>query len=156
MITPENIALFEAYGVLSRREMESRHEIYMERYCKDLNTEANTALELARKMILPAGYRYQGELVDTATKLAALGQSAHLGTLEKLTALVHECEQRIDALQAAVDHDAAGNVTAEAEHFHRQVVPAMQQLRETADRMEVLLPDDLWPLPTYAEMLFIK
>ncbi len=69
---------------------------------------------------------------------------------------MHECEQRIDALQAAVDHDAAGNVTAEAEHFHRQVVPAMEQLRETADRMEVLLPDDLWPLPTYAEMLFIK
>ncbi|NDH93920.1 MAG: hypothetical protein EBZ13_05160 [Planctomycetia bacterium] len=48
------------------------------------------------------------------------------------------------------------HVTAEAEHFHRQVVPAMQQLRETADRMEVLLPDDLWPLPTYAEILFIK
>ena len=156
LIEPQNIALFETYGVLSRREMESRHEIYMERYCKDLNTEANTALELARKMILPAGYRYQGELVDTATKLAALGRSAHLGTLEKLTALVHECEQRIDALQAAVDHDATGNVMVEAKHFERQVVPAMKSLRETADKMEVLLPDDLWPLPTYAEMLFIK
>jgi glutamine synthetase len=156
LIDPQNIGLFEKYGVLSRREMESRHEIYMERYSKDISTEAHTALEMARKIILPAGYRYQGELVDTASKLSSLGQPAHLGTLEKLTALVNTCEQRIDALQAAVDEPVRGGVAAEAAHAHAMIIPALSALRETADQMEPLLPDDLWALPTYAEMLFIK
>ena len=156
LIDPQNISLFEKYGVLSSREMESRHEIYMERYSKDISTEAHTALEMARKIILPAGYRYQGELVDTASKLSSLGQPAHLGTLEKLTALVNTCEQRIDALQAAVDEPVRGGVAAEAAHAHAMIIPALSALRETADQMEPLLPDDLWALPTYAEMLFIK
>ena len=156
LVDPQNIQLFETYGVLSRREVESRHEIYMERYCKDISTEANTALEVARTMILPAGYRYQGELVDTASKLASLGKSAHLGTLDKLTTLVNECEQRIDSLQAAVDQLGEGDVTAGATHAHAVIIPALNDLRQTADAMEMLLPDDLWPLPTYAEMLFIK
>ena len=92
LVAPATITMFEKYGVLSEREVRSRYEIYMERYCKDLNTEAQAALQIAKTMILPAAYRYQGELVDIATKLKTLGQSPHLGTLDKLTRLVGELE----------------------------------------------------------------
>jgi glutamine synthetase len=142
--------------VLSEREVRSRYDIYMERYCKDINTEASSALQIAKTMILPAGYRYQGELVDTATKLKSLGQPAQIGTLDKLSALVGTFEGRIEALEKALGHHGAADLRAEVKHFHDDVIPAMVALRETADQMEMILPDDLWPLPTYREMLFIK
>jgi glutamine synthetase len=155
LIGPVTIAMFEKYGVLSEREVRSRYEIYMERYCKDLNTEAQAALQIAKTMILPAAYRYQGELVDIATKLQMLGQSPHLGTLEKLTKLVGDLEHRIEGLEALLAHQS-GDLRKEVGHFHDDVVPAMLAVRETADQLETILPDDLWPLPTYREMLFIK
>ena len=155
LVAPKNIALFEKYGVLSEREMRSRYEIYMERYCKDINAEAHSALQIAKTMILPAGYRYQGELVDTASKLKGLGQTVHMGTLDTLTGLVGTLEKRIEALEKTLAH-AGGDLHSEVKHFHDDVIPAMASLRETADQIETILPDDLWPLPTYREMLFIK
>jgi glutamine synthetase len=156
LVAPKNIALFEKYGVLSEREMRSRYDIYMDRYCKDINTEGQAALQIAKTMILPAGYRYQGELVDTASKLKSIGQQVHMGTLDKLTKLVGDFETRIEALEKALGHHGGGDLRAEVTHFHDDVIPAMAALRETADQMEAILPDDLWPLPTYREMLFIK
>lgn len=155
LVTPTNIALFEKYGVLSERELRSRYEIYLERYCKDINAEANSAVQIAKTMILPAGYRYQGELVDTASKLKSIGQTVHMGTLDKLTGLVGTFEQRIEALEKTLAH-GGHDLRAEVTHFHDDVIPSMVALRETADQMESILPDDLWPLPTYREMLFIK
>jgi len=155
LVAPATIAVFSKYGVLSEREMRSRYEIYLERYCKDLNTEALAMLAIARTMILPAAYRYQGELVDIATKLKGLGKSPHLGTLEQLTTLVGDLEARIAALEAAAGH-GGGDVRAEVAHFHDDVIPAMTAVRETSDQIETILPDDLWPLPTYREMLFIR
>ncbi|MBM3955788.1 MAG: glutamine synthetase type III [Planctomycetes bacterium] len=156
LVAPKNIALFEKYGVLSEREMRSRYDIYMERYCKDINTEAQSALQIARTLILPAGYRYQGELVDTASKLKTLGAPVHMGTLEKLTGLVGEFEKRIEGLEKALGHHGAADLRAEVKHFNADVIPAMNALREIADQIETILPDDLWPLPTYRELLFIK
>jgi glutamine synthetase len=155
LVSPKNIALFEKYGVLSEREMRSRYEIYLERYCKDINAEANSAVQIAKTMILPAGYRYQGELVDTASKLKSLGQTVHMGTLDKLTKLVGTFEQRIETLENTMAH-TGHDLRGEVKHFHDDVIPAMVSLRETADQIETILPDDLWPLPTYREMLFIK
>jgi len=155
LVSPKNIALFEKYGVLSEREMRSRYEIYMERYCKDINAEANSAVQIAKTMILPAGYRYQGALVDTAYKLKSLGQSVHIGTLDKLTGLVGIFEKNIEALEKTLAH-SGHDIRAEVTHFHDHVIPAMASLREIADQIESILPDDLWPLPTYREMLFIK
>ncbi len=156
LVAVKNIAMFAKYGVLSEREMRSRYEIYLERYCKDLNTEAHAAIQIAKTMILPAAYRYQGELADIATKLTALGKAPHLGTLERLTGLVGDLENRIEAVEDSLAHDAHGDVRREVTHFHDDVIPTLVRLRETADRVETILPDDLWPLPTYREMLFIK
>jgi len=156
LVAPKNIALFEKYGVLSERELRSRSEIYMERYCKDLNTEAQSAIQIAKTMILPAAYRYQGELVDTAAKLKDLGRNVHMGTLDTLTTLVGGLEGAIAKLEQAAGHHGGGDLQAEAAHYQKDVIPAMAAVRDIADQIEAILPDDLWPLPTYREMLFIK
>ena len=156
LVAPKNIALFEKYGVLSERELRSRCEIYMERYCKDLNTEAQSAIQIAKTMILPAAYRYQGELVGTAAKLKDLGRNVHMGTLDTLTKLVGELEVAIAGLEKVAGHHGGGDLHAEAAAYQKDVIPAMQSVREIADQIEAILPDDLWPLPTYREMLFIK
>ena len=86
--------MFEKYGVLCSREVHSRYEIYMERYCKDINTESQAALSIAKTMILPAAYRYQGELAATAASLkAALASNVDTGMLETVTGLVVELEE---------------------------------------------------------------
>ena len=156
LISQKNLKLFEKYGVLSEREMRSRYEIYMERYCKDINAEGQAALSIARTMILPAGYRYQGELVDIAVKLTSIGKTVHIGTLDKLTVLVGSIEEKIASLEKVLEHSGSTDVAAEAKHFHDRVLPAMSALREVADQLETIEPDDLWPLPSYREMLFIK
>ena len=156
LIEKKNIELFEKYQVLSDREVRSRYEIYMERYCKDINTESLSALSLAKTLILPAAYRYQGELASIAASLKTVGKNPHLGTLDHLTSLVAELENKIGALEHAIDHKADGDVLAHAKHYESGVIPAMVALREVADKLETIVADDLWPLPTYREMLFIK
>ncbi len=156
LLKPENIALFDKYGVLSPRETNSRYEIYVERYCKDVNTESLAALSIAKTQILPAAYRYQGELAQIAANLKAIGKNPHLGTLEALTELVADMEDKIKGLEKAIDHQAEGDSIHHAKHFSGEVLPAMKVLREVVDKLEVIVADDIWPLPTYLEMLFIK
>jgi glutamine synthetase len=85
-----------------------------------------------------------------------LGKNPHLGTLDKLTSLVAEMESQIQALESALGHKHGGDVLAEARHFHEHVIPAMNGVREISDQLEVIVADEIWPLPTYREMLFVK
>lgn len=156
LLKEENAALFGKYGVLSPREVHSRYDIYVERYCKDVNTESLVALNMARTQILPAGYRYQNELASTAASLKTIGKNPHLGTLEKLTELVAQLESSIEKLEGAINHKASGDLLSHAKHFRDEVIPAMNVVRQIADKLEAIVPDDIWPLPTYHEMLFIK
>jgi glutamine synthetase len=77
-------------------------------------------------------------------------------TLDTVCRLTDECKVRVDALQEAVEHEANGNPEKHAKYFRDKVVPAMAALREAGDSLEGLIPADLWPLPTYREMLFVK
>ncbi len=141
--------------MLSARELHSRYEIYMERYCKDVNTEALTALTMAKTMILPAAYRYQAELAKDAGALKAVGKPGP-AMLDTISGLVGQLEDKIGKLSAAVEHKGGKDVMAEAKHFRDDVVPAMLAVRQVADQLEESVADDLWPLPRYREMLFIK
>jgi glutamine synthetase len=156
LLKEENAALFNKYGVLSPREVHSRYEIYVERYCKDVNSESLVALNMARTQILPAGYRYQAELANTAASLKTCGKNPHLGSLDKLTELVAQLESAIDKLEGAINHKSSGDSLSHAKHFRDEVIPAMNVVRSIADKLESVVPDDIWPLPTYHEMLFIK
>ncbi len=152
----EHLSLFDKYNVLSPRETHSRYEIYLERYCKDVNTESLVALEVAREHVLPAAYRYQGELAHTASAMKNAGKKVDTTSLDKITDLVGSLESAIDKLEHAVAHKSEGDVLHHAKHFRDEVVPAMLSVRKASDALENIIADDIWPLPKYSEMLFIK
>ena len=153
---PEVIALFEKYNVLSKRETESRMDIYLEQYIKTISTESRLVVEIANTMILPTAVRYQGELAATCANLKAAGYTAHSGTLEKLTAFVQSLHEAVADLEKTIEHHGSSNLLDEAKHYCSKVVSAMSMVRKVADELEGIVADDLWPLPTYQEMLFIK
>ncbi len=148
--------LFDKYDVLSPRELASRNEIYTERYCKDINTEALLCHDIAKSQILPAAYRYQRELAGTANSLAALGRKADTKSLDSVCKLVTGLEGAIEDLEHALAHKAEGSTLDHARHYRDEVMPAMLAIRKIADQLEGIIADDLWPLPTYQEILFIK
>jgi len=152
---PDVVKLFKKYNVLSPRELESRQDIYLEQYVKTVMTEAKLTLEIARTMIFPATVRYQNELASTCANLKAVGYEFDTDTLDTVTALVKDLQDSSAALAKLLEHSDA-NLVKEAKHMKDKVLPAMLAVRAAADELEGIVSDDLWPLPTYQEMLFIK
>ncbi|PQO45432.1 glutamine synthetase III [Blastopirellula marina] len=155
---PEVKELFSKYGVLTERELESRLEIYLEQYCKSIAVETNLTIEMGRTMIFPAAIRYQNELASTCANLQALGYEFDKNTLDKVTTLVKSLQDSLAALVAANEKSEGLD-----EEWHKradccchEVLPAMNEVRKYADELEDYVADDLWPLPTYQEMLFIR
>ena len=160
-VAPKNIALFEKYGVYSAAEMHSRYEIYLQNYAKVLHIEAHTMVSMAQKDILPAALRYGRELADTIiAKRAALLNIPCANTEEalliRINALTDSLAARLQALRAAITEAESGALDAQAraDYYRDTVIPAMEALRESADGLEVLVAKDLWPLPSYGDMLF--
>jgi glutamine synthetase len=157
-IKPDVIKTFEKYGVLTEREVRARYEVPVEQYNKTITIEANLMVLMATRYILPAAYRFQSELAQAVTSVKAAGSTSKetKRTLDHLCRLTDECKVRVDALQVAVEHEAHGDPEKHAKYFRDKVVPAMALLREAGDSLECIVPADLWPLPTYREMLFVK
>jgi len=137
--------------VLSERELESRYEVFLEQYVTTLNIEAETAADMARTLLLPAALQYLALLDDAEG-------GAGVKRLEKeISGLVDEFVERIFALEEAnVGHPVTDDVLEAAKYVQATVLPAMETVREVADRLERIVPDSLWPLPKYSEILFIK
>lgn len=154
--SPEAKKLFSTYGVFSEAELDSRFEIGVEQYVMTINVEANLTGEIAKTTILPAALRYQTELAANAAALKAVGVDADTTDLLKVTELVAALRAGIAALDAAKAGDEGHEGIAEAAYYRDAVLPAMLQIREAADEIETFIADDLWPLPTYQEMLFIR
>ncbi|MEX1016223.1 MAG: glutamine synthetase III [Phycisphaeraceae bacterium] len=155
---PEVVEIFEKFKVLNARELASRQETYLEQYCLQIDVESKIALKLARTAIFPAAIRYQAELAQTCAHLKAVGYKFDTNTLDIVTKLVKKLQDAIAKLEKAVakgdaaDHD----VLEKAKLYRDTIVTAMTEVREHADELEGLVADDLWSLPTYQEMLFIK
>jgi glutamine synthetase len=149
------VAMFKKYKVLSKRELESRREIYFEQYVLSIGVEAKTAISMAKKTILPAAIRYQSELAAASANLQDAGVEAELDLLLEVSELVSEFKVAIAKLETEMGHHAK-DVEAEAKHACDKILPAMLAVREVADKLEGVVADDLWTLPTYQEMLFIK
>jgi glutamine synthetase len=141
--------IFAKYGVLSERELEARVEVAWERYVKVQNIEANATLDIARTMILPAVATYLGQLS------AGSGSKGIAAVTARVTALADQLVDATHALEKA-QHAAheAGSVHAEAKAFHDNVIPAQDAVRDAADELEILVADELRPLPKYRELLF--
>jgi glutamine synthetase len=154
----ESIAAFEKYGVLKERELRARYDVALEQYNKSINIEGQLMVLMGNRYILPAAYRYQAELAQSVSAVKAAGGAAKepKKALDKLNRVVDETKQAVDSLQHLLEHEGNGDALRHAKFFRDKVVPAMTALRESADALESFVPQDLWPLPTYREMLFIK
>ncbi len=147
LVEKSTVATFKKYKVLSKRELESRYEVFTEQYVINLNIEAETEAAIARTMLLPAAVRY-------LTELRASGLEELVGEVEPLIKELHFALTKLE--DANLDENHPEGAQKEAVYMRDGVIPAMEDVRDVADRLEKLVADDLWPLPKYSEMLFIK
>ncbi len=154
--TPENVALFERLKIYTAEEVKARKDILLENYCKVINIEALTMCEITLKQILPAAMKFSTLLADNVTKLSAL--KADTGAQEELLQLVgslindaFRAEKTLSEAQLAVKNET--DLQSEADACHESVFAAMQELRLYCDRLETLVPKELWPFPTYGDLL---
>jgi glutamine synthetase len=155
LISDEAIELFAHYGVFSPRELHSRYDVALEHYAMSIGVEARITLEMANTVILPAALRYQTELAANLASLRSISAECDTTTLDEVSASIKSLRAGISALRTALRHEGATTGRAEAEQARDRLLPAMAAVRSAADELETLIADDLWPLPTYQEMLFI-
>jgi glutamine synthetase len=113
---------------------------------------------MANRYILPAAIRYQGQVAESVAAVKAAGAIAKEArrALDEIVKLTDEAKIRVDKLQSLLEHEGNGDPQKHAKYFRDKVIPAMDALRETGDALESVTPHDIWPLPTYREMLFVK
>jgi len=145
VLTDQTVAAFENYEVLSQRELESRYEVWIEQYAIRANIEAETAYSIAKTMLLPAALRHLALIAEAG---ASSIEAEVRGLVDELVAALGELEE------ANAPNELEGMDLAL--HARDKQIAAMAQVREAADKLEKIVADDLWPLPKYEEMLFIK
>ena len=153
----KNTTLFSSYQVLSKAELHSRHEIWLEQYVMKVNIEAETTKSIASTMIMPAASKYLGELSSTAVSGIELGVT-YAGVeaeAKKIGKLVDGLQKSIVSLQR-VNAGLPEDLEKAATYSRDKVIPAMNKVREVADKLEGCVAQDYWPLPTYREILFVK
>ncbi len=153
----ENLALFARHNVYTGEEIKAREEILLENYCKVINIEALTMIDMAGKQILPACISYMKTLADTISAKSALGLESFAETelLLRVNALTQTAYKTNTQLSdAAVKVKNAESLQKQAAAYHNVVFAAMQELRAACDELETLVPESVWPLPTYADLLF--
>ncbi len=148
LVDDATLTVFSNYGVLSPRELEARYEVFLEQYVTKINIEAETSAQIARTLLLPASARHLALLLGA--------QLPELAT--ETEALISEFVDAIRALESAnlADNQPHDDTLAHAKYLHAVVLPAMDATRAAADKLEKIVADDLWPLPKYSEILFIK
>jgi len=152
------ITMYEKFGVFTRAELESRAEIKYENYAKTINIEARAMSNIAGKQVIPAVVRYTKMLADTINSVKAAGadpqvQSALLRQSNGLLAETQDALSKLyveDRIACAMTDD----VKAQANYFHDYVCPAMQALRKPVDQLEMIVDKDIWPMPSYGDMIF--
>jgi len=153
----KNVDLFRKYGVLGKAEYDSRIHIAIEKYVKQLTIEAETMVSIARGLILPAALEHQRRTAEAvaATKAAGIDAGETLRALRGFVDLVDEFRRRIGEVERLANHHE-DEPAKHAARLARELKPAMARLRETGDAIEAQVAADLWPLPTYRDLLFLK
>lgn len=147
--------LFEKYKVFNHREMHSRYEIGLEQYVLTVGVEASITLEIGSTKVLPAAVRYQTELALNLQALLAAGVEADRTSLDSVSIPLADLRAALNTLSAAIKAEHGSTPLAEATYAKDVLLPAMAAVRSAADLLEGVVADDLWPLPTYQEMLYI-
>ena len=152
---PAIMALFADSGVLSNAELESRFEVYAEQYVKVIEMEATLVISMAKTIIYPASVRYLSELCNSIAGLKEIGISLDDATTKKVASLTESMMETVSKLDSALAHESK-DITAHMQYSAKTLRPLMDKVREYADELEGEIADDLWSLPKYQEMLFIK
>nr|MBP9733962.1 glutamine synthetase type III [Candidatus Omnitrophota bacterium] len=156
---PAKVKMFEKYKVLSKTELHSRQEVYLEKYCKDINIEARASIDMVKRQYLPVVMKYAGELAQTISSLKSAGAltsaTVQKSTLAAVSKLLASASKNLAALEAVTTkaQDTA-DTHAKSKSFRDKVVPAQLALRADIDALEQIVPASQWPVPTYADMLF--
>jgi glutamine synthetase len=153
----KNAELFKKYSVLSPAELESRTHIALEKYIKQLAIEAETMVSMARNQVLPAALRHQQQMAEAiaATKAAGVECGDTTTALRSFVELVTRLYTTTAAVERAGAHHEADPMKHAAQ-ISRELKPAMTELRSVVDTLETIVAADLWPLPTYRDLLFLK
>ncbi|RCX15444.1 L-glutamine synthetase [Anaerobacterium chartisolvens] len=160
LISEKNLAVMEKHSVLSRVEMQSRYEISLEHYIKTINIEALTTLEMAKREILPAAIKFTSELAGSINFIKSTGIAADISAQSELlteaSSLASSLKKEIGILEDSVEKasNLHGDTYSQAYFYTFDVFKKMGELRAAADKLEAIVDADIWPLPTYGEMLF--
>lgn len=157
LTSKENVELFHKMHVLSEAELRSRQEIYVQNYCKLLNIEAMTTLDMATMDIIPAVIKYKGDVAKSANESLALGVEAdeEKEIVKTLATLLATAKKNVERLKLALKtaHEKGENIEG-AKCYHDDVLSAMDALRATCDEMDLNTAKEYWPLPSYGDLLF--
>ncbi len=153
---PEVRELFERHGVLSPVELQSRFEVYGEQYVLAIEVEAKLALQIARTQVYPAAVRYLSELGKALQEQQAMGLNPSLNLRNQLAELLEQLNNGCAALEQALGGGHGHGTEAHMRHCADTLMPLIGTLRSAVDGLEGLVDDDLWPLPSYQEMLFVR
>ena len=160
MNSPETVALFEKYKVLSKAELDSRVDIYLEKYSKQINIEAGVSYEMAGRMIFPAVSDYATSIADSIVSIKSVLPQAGTAAQEKLLSELNELMESLlksnDVLKAEIDAalELEEDLMVQAKAYREKVIPAMDTVREAADALEKITDKESWPYPSYEDMLF--
>jgi glutamine synthetase len=156
-ITDKSLKLFEKYEVLSHKELHSRYDIYVDTYAKQINIEALTAIDMVKKQFIPAATEYATFLADSigSFKSVSVPTSVQEDLLKKIGSLLSSAYKNLGKLEEAVAKaQDIGDTVKKAEAHRDKVVMAMSALRVDIDALEMIVPRDMWPVPTYVDLLF--
>ena len=157
LVTDKAVAMFDKYGVFTKAELESRVEVKYENYSKAINIEARTMIDMASKQIIPAVIKYTRSLAETINAVVKAGAEASVQVelLNETSALLSDSKV---ALAKLIDVTEEAAVKAEgveqARFFHDVVMPAMSELRAPVDKLEMIVDKEIWPMPSYGDLLF--
>ena len=155
--TEKAVKLFERFNVFTRAELESRAEIQYEAYAKAINIEARTMIDMASKQFVPAFIGYTKTLADTINSVKAAGADAsvQMEILNEVSALLKETKEALQIL-VKLTEEAAGKEEGpeQANFYHSDVVPAMEALRAPIDKLEMIIDKEVWPMPSYGDLIF--
>ncbi|MFO7821331.1 MAG: glutamine synthetase type III, partial [Lentisphaeria bacterium] len=156
--SPQSIAMFDKYKVLSEAELKSRTEIYLEQYSKQINVEAATALEMIRKLYRPTTISYAKQLADAViqSENAGVKPSAQKSVLKEVNEHITALNGKTEVLEKAlIKAQSIMDIPEQAEAYRDRVRPAVSELRGNIDALENLTPKANWPVPSYADMMFL-
>ena len=158
LIAEKNVKVLEKHGVLNAAEVHSRYEICLENYVKTIRIEALTMIEMASRQILPASLAYVRKVADTVASLNAAGADSSFAKeeLDELVSLTSSLKASIDKLGAKVEEvdTHEGDSLGHARAYKEVIIPIMNEMREVADKLEMMVDASLWPIPTYGDLLF--